>query len=524
MVFGNRKTIKIKDYKNAREIALFVLFEICENSRKSNTILRECFDEASANGAGLSGTDRAFIERLVIGSLDRLITLDEILSRFLAKPMKSQKPLIKAILRLGLYQIMYMDRVPDSAAVNESVKLTKLHGMEGMSGLVNGVLRSIIREKEAGGAKLDTAKDVSTHYSLPKWMCRLLSDEYGKETSERIFKAYLAERRETIRLNLSRVLLDGVIIDFRDNKKVDTESESARHIDDKTKNGRNADAESADSALKDSCFDAASCDTDEASRQAELYVVESLMEEGFHLEPVDMEAMLNSELSVYKDKPAAALPVMYEVSGGGDISRTEAFAKGYITVQDPASALVASFAAVKEGDFCIDVCAAPGGKSLAIAELCRDKCRIEARDVSPQKVSLISENVSRCRYENISLRVLDALKDDEDSLYRAGVLIADLPCSGLGVIAKKPDIKLNLESYAVEELQTLQRDILSNVSRFVKPKGRLVYSTCTLSREENEDNTAFIESELGFKKTAEFKLLPGEHNDGFYIAVLQKRY
>ena len=104
------------------------------------------------------------------------------------------------------------------------------------------------------------------------------------------------------------------------------------------------------------------------------------------------------------------------------------------------------------------------------------------------------------------------------------MLIADLPCSGLGVIAKKPDIKLNLESYAVRELQALQRDILNNVSRFVKPKGRLLYSTCTLSREENEDNVYYLESELGFKKVTECKLLPGEHNDGFYIAVLKRRY
>ncbi len=462
-VFRNKKSIRIKDYKNARDIALFVLFEICENSRKSNTILRESFIEAEANKASLSATDRAFVERLVIGSLDRLITIDAILSRFLTKPMKSQKPLVKAVLRLGLYQILYMDRVPDSAAVNESVKLIKLHDMEGMSGLVNGVLRSVIRDKESGGAKLRTDGEASISYSLPKWMCTLITDTYGSETAERIFEAYLAERRETVRFNLSKA-------------------------------------------------------------KSESFIVESLKNEGFSLTPIDMAGLLSSELSVYKDKPDGELPVIYEISGGGDISRTEAFARGYVTVQDPASALVASFAAVKEGEHCIDVCAAPGGKSLAIAELSHGSCSIEARDVSPQKVALIAENVERCRYDNIKVRVLDALKDDEDSLFRADVLIADLPCSGLGVIAKKPDIKLNLESYAVKELQALQRDILNNVSRFVKPKGRLIYSTCTLSREENEENVAYLESELGFKRISECKLLPGEHNDGFYIAVLKRKY
>ncbi len=469
-VFGNKKSYRIRDYKNARDIALFVLIEICENRRKSNTILRESFNEAEKHGAALDGTDRAFVERIVIGSLDRLISLDLILERFLSKPMKSQKPLIRAVLRMSLYQIMYMDRVPDSAAVNEAVKLTRLHGMDGMSGFVNGVLRAVVRDKEAGGSRLELGADSSARYSLPAWIAALLERQYG-EAAEQIFAAYLADRRETVRLNLSRVLADGRAED---------------------------------------------------SVAAECYIAESLMEAGFTAAPVDMEAIISS--SVYSDRPGLKPPVMYELSGGGDISRTEAFSEGYITVQDPASALVACFAAAEGGDTVIDVCAAPGGKSLAVAELAGDACRIEARDVSAAKTALIEENVKRCGYRNISVRVLDALKPDEDSLYRADVLLADLPCSGLGVIAKKPDIKLNLESFSVGELQSLQRDILNNVSRFVKPKGSLIYSTCTLSREENEDNAAYIESDLGFKKTAECKLLPSVHNDGFYIAVFQKKY
>ena len=459
-VFSTKKSIHIKDYKNARDIALFVLIDICENRRKSNTLLRETFREAQQNGTDLDATDKAFIERIVIGSLDRLISLDALLERFLTKSMRAQKPLIRAVLRLSLYQILYMDRVPDSAAVNEAVELVKLHGMEGMSGLVNGVLRSLVREKEAGGEKLDISSSPSLKYALPEWMIALFDAEYGGQTAERIYAAYLAERNETIRLNTTRA--------------------------------------------------------------AERDIVESLMQEGFELRLIDMEALLKS--SLYKNLPDGALPIMYEITGGGDVTRSEAFNKGYISVQDPASALVASFAAPSGGDTVIDVCAAPGGKSLAVLELADDKCRIEARDVSRQKTSLIEENVRRCGYNNISVRVLDALSEDEDSLYRADILLADLPCSGLGVIAKKPDIKLNLERFSITELKSLQRDILNNVSRFVKPKGRLIYSTCTLSREENEENTAYIEAELGFKKTAECKLLPGEHNDGFYIAVLQKKY
>lgn len=461
----SRKNFEIRDYKNARDIALFVLFEICENRRKSNTILKECFEDAEKNGMHLSNTDTAFIERIVIGTMDRLITLDAVTERFLKKPFRTLNPAIKAVLRMSVYQIMYMDRVPDSAACNEAVKLTRLHGMDGMTGFVNGVLRSVAREHEEGGPKLDVSSGTaSVRYSLPGWICRLLQKEYGSEKSGRIFDAYLCERHETVRYNISRV----------------------------------------------------------GQADAEQLISESLKKDGFELEPVDMREIVSS--SEYASRPEAELPVIYEVRGGGNIARADAFKKGWVTVQDPASALVASFAAAGSGDTVIDVCSAPGGKALSMAELSGESCRIEARDISRQKTTLIEENVRRCGYRNISVRVLDALKEDEDSLYRADVLIADLPCSGLGVIAKKPDIKLNLESYSVSELQKLQRDILINVSRFVKPKGRLVYSTCTLSREENEDNAAWLETELGFRKTAECKLLPGRNNDGFYIAVLQKRY
>ena len=465
------KNYNIKDKQNARDIALFVLIEICENSRKSNTILKECFDDIKHGGVMLSSTDRAFIEHIVMGTLDRLITLDAVLSRFLTKPMKSQKPLIRAVLRMSLYQIMFMNRVPNSAACNEAVKLVKLHGMDGMSGFVNGVLRAAARDFEADGAKTDIEGKDTVKYSLPAWICNLLEKDYGRETAIRIFEAYLCGRKESVRFNLSRAALGGKT---RENKQ-----------------------------------------------ELEKYIVEMLKEDGFETARIDMEAMLDG--AYYSGTHSPELPVMYEISGG-DIATAKAFNKGYITVQDPASALVASFAEAARGDNIIDVCAAPGGKSLAIAELCGDSCRIEARDVSRQKTALIEENVKRCGYKNISVRVQDALKEDEESLYRADILIADLPCSGLGVIGKKPDIKLNLEEYSVAELQELQRDILRNVSRFVKPKGKLVYSTCTLSRAENEMNAAFAENELGFKKIAECKLLPGAHNDGFYIAVLQKKY
>lgn len=487
MLQRNIRTFTIKDPSNARDIALFVLLGITENSRKSHSILKETFDGLRSSGNCLSGTDRAFIERIVIGTLDRLITLDTVLDRFISSGIKKQKPVIRGILRSALYQIMYMDRVPDSAACNEAVRLAKLHGMDGLSGFVNGVLRNAARDKNSGGSRITGFQSDSQRYSLPEWICSLITKEYGKDKAEEIFRAFLCERRMTLRFNISRTGRT-----FRD---------------------RN---------------------------EAERYIRETIESEGFVLRRIDVMDILKNAacfrmeegvLSACKGEAVlpewmddTLLPVMYEVMEGGDITGSEAFRNGLVTVQDPSSALAASYAAPGERDLVIDVCSAPGGKALAAADLMKDSGHIEARDVSTGKVRLIEENVKRCGFGNISCRVMDALKEDEESFYRADILIADLPCSGLGVIAKKPDIKYNLRRYSIEELMLLQRDILSNVSRYVKPKGRLIYSTCTISREENEDNVAWMEAELGLKYLGGCKLLPGEDHDGFFIAVMRKNY
>ncbi|MBQ6428226.1 MAG: methyltransferase domain-containing protein, partial [Oscillospiraceae bacterium] len=258
--------------------------------------------------------------------------------------------------------------------------------------------------------------------------------------------------------------------------------------------------------------------------EAERLIADSLQKDGIVLSRLDYPSLL---AKAGQSVPEGMLPVVYEAKESGDITRTESFHKGWVTVQDPASAMVAACAAPGADDYIIDVCAAPGGKALALADrlmLLGGRGVVDARDVSAQKVALLDENVQRCGFTNIRTSVRDALKADEDSFYRADVLIADLPCSGIGVIAKKPDIKLNLEAFSIRELQQLQRDILSNISRFVKPRGRLVYSTCTITEEENEQNARWAADRLGFILKSEWKLLPSKDHDGFYIAVLEKRF
>ncbi len=451
----------IKEKNNARDVALFVFLKITEERRKSNSILREIFDESDKAGWGLARVDKAFIEKLVIGSLSRLITIDEILDGFVKKPIRTQKPVIRAILRISAYQILYMDKVPHAAACNEGVRLAKLHGLDGLSGFVNGVLRALARDFEEDSAEHFVMEE-NKKYSLPADIYNIIREDYGEKSTE-IFKTFLEERRDTVRFNISRT-----------------------------------DAKDSENLIK-----------------------ESIIDEGFLIEKIDMEELIRSQGAAF---PKGKLPVMYEVTGGGDITKSTAFKKGWITMQDPSSALVASYAAPKENDKVIDVCAAPGGKTMALADLINDNGIIEARDVSESKIKLIESNIKRCGFKNIRTKVLDALVMDEESLFKADAVIADLPCSGLGVIAKKPDIKLNFMPYSVSELRGLQRDMLSQVSKYVKPGGKLIYSTCTLTRAENEENSAWTADVLGFKLLSEVLLLPGPKNDGFYIAVFERKY
>ena len=203
------------------------------------------------------------------------------------------------------------------------------------------------------------------------------------------------------------------------------------------------------------------------------------------------------------------------------------FRDGLFYVQDISSMLVAQTAAPKKGDYVIDVCAAPGGKSTHIAELLQGSGHVLARDLTDNKVDMIEENIERHGLKNMSAEVWDATVPDADSAGKADILICDLPCSGLGVLGRKKDIRYKMTPESVDELAALQRQILDTVHTYVKPNGVLVYSTCTIDEAENEDNVRwFIEKHLEFELDKNFaegtgmkQILPGEHgSDGFFIA------
>ncbi len=451
--------------KNTRETAFQVIYKVLEEGEYSHLVLAKALREEQ----DAEKRDRAFVTRLVEGTLEHLITIDYILNQVSKTPVEKMKPVIRTILRLSVYQLLYMDSVPDSAVCNEAVKLVKGKGFQGLSGFANGVLRNVARNREQWSEesfypnkKKTPAKYLSIRYSLPEWLCSYFVKEYGIEKAELIAEGSIRNPKTTIRCNTGRL----------------TKEELA----------------------------------------------ERLKQQGFTVED-----------GLY------ASDALY-LSGYDTLEKIPEFVEGLFQVQDESSMLVAQVAGLRQGDLVLDVCSAPGGKALHAANLLEQLGggRVVSRDVSEKKTAMIKENADRLKVENITIQVADATMLDAGMIEKADVVIADLPCSGIGIMAKKPEIRYRMTAEQQKELVKLQKEMLAVVHRYVKPGGILMYSTCTINKEENEENAMEICKKYGFSPALEeqlvpdalrgeiqeggcLQLLPGVHAcDGFFIARLKK--
>ncbi len=429
---------------NIREIALLSIIEIMEKGKMSHLVLAQVLKKYQY----LEKQDRAFLSRLVEGTIERIITLDYILNQFSSVPTEKMKPVIRNILRLSLYQILYMDGVPESAACNEAVKLAEKKGFKNLKGFVNGILRTIERRKDSiqyPDEKKEGTWYLSVFYSTPEWIIKQWIEQYGIEKARKMLEvSYKEERGISVRCNIEKR-------------------------------------------------------TKEEIRQM-----------------LEKEGVVVEECSY----PDYAL----RISGYDYLEGLEAFREGFISVQDINSMMAAEKCGVKKGDFVLDVCAAPGGKSIHIAEKLNSTGHVEARDLSKNKVNFIQENIERSGLKNIEAVVQDALVLTEKDENRADIVIADLPCSGLGVIGKKNDLKYKMTEEAQKELKQLQQKILSVVWRYVKKGGILFYSTCTVNKKENEENTEWFLKEYPFELEESRTFLQGiDDGDGFYFARFRKK-
>lgn len=440
---------------NSREIIVKVLDEVLYKKAYSNIALNKILNKFSINVK-----DKAFITEIVYGTIKHKYTIDQILEHFIKKGIKSVDPTILNILRISIYQIRYLDKVPDFAVVNEAVNLSKKYSSDRTSKFVNGVLRNFLRNKEINYCKGNLQEKLSFKYSFPKWLVRLFIDQYGKDTCEKILIGLNETPSVTVRINNLKSSYDNVY--------------------------------------------------------------DELIKFGYNVEPGNI---CPEALNIFK---------------GQSIENNIFFKEGIITVQDESAMLVAPIMELHKNMKVLDLCSAPGGKSTHIAEIMENTGEVLSFDIHESKLGLIKENALRLGITNIKCGTLDATKYNEKLVNIADRVLIDVPCSGLGIIRKKPEIKWTKDYKDLKKLIHIQRDILKNASKYLKKDGIMVYSTCTLNKEENEKNIQwFIRENPEFKVEPIFlgnldnivydekgyvTILPNKFMDGFFIAKLKKQW
>lgn len=461
--------------KNSREIALYIVNEVLEEKRLSHLVLRETLDNFPPDSAG--GLEKSFITRISQGTIERKITLDYIINLYSKTKTEKMKPFVRGLLRISVYQIVYMDGVPDSAACNEAVKLAKKRGFTNLAPFVNGVLRNISRGKDTIIYPDETQKPLkamSVRYSVPEWIIRLLLQENGEDVTKHILESLF-------RNDKGDEMQDGESLSVRINMSRTTEEEAIR-------------------------------------------------------------CLREDNVTVSKTNLASH---MLNIRNYGAINQLKAFRQGMIQVQDISSALVGQISGVKKGDTIIDMCAAPGGKTVHLADLLNGSGTVLSGDISESKVKLIQENISRCGFNNVKMCVQDATKIKETYINSADIVLADVPCSGLGVLKHKSDIKYRLCENDIRELANISQKILKCAVQYLKNNGILIFSTCTMTKTENDDIRSWLLEHFDLepvnitsylsdaildignnKETAKegyLKLFISKEYDGFYMAKFIKR-
>ena len=443
---------------NPRQAASAVLLRI----QKEGCYADQLMDRELSKG-NLSGPDRGLFAELVFGVLRRQGTLDHILSGLLAQPLARQEPQVLIFLRLGLYQLLYLDRIPESAAVNESVNLAK-QVLPRASGLVNAVLRNFLRHKDSvtyPDPVAAPAAYIAARHSHPPWLVKLWFSQLGEAETELLAEASSCQPPLTLRANTLKTTRAGLLDSF-------------------AANGITATA----------------C----------RFSPEGILIEGRHHIP--------------------GLP---------------GFREGLFAVQDEASQLAGILLDPQPGERVLDTCAAPGGKATHLAQLMDNQGELLAMDVSASKLPLIQEAAQRLGITSMRTRAADLLQSGALPADAFDRVLLDAPCSGLGVIRRNPEAKWRLTADDVSRLAATQKTMLKNAIRMLKPGGVLVYSTCSTTREENEDvvvdflsrhphcvlenlNEIFPDYRELFTEDGMFRAWPHRYSmDGFFSARIRKK-
>ena len=438
-----------------REIALKTLYKIDKEEAYSNIALDENIKESKNK---LDDRDIGFISEIVYGVTSWKLTLDEMIKKYSKLRLKKISPWILNILRMGIYQIVFLDKVPKSAAVNESVNLAKRYGHKGSSNFVNAILRKIEKKDYESFFEIENSIErISKTTSMPVWIIEELLKQNDEKKVEEICKASNIKPNVTIRVN-----------QLKTNKR-------------------------------------------------------------------ELENLLNERSITFKEGKFKDFLILEKIK---NIEQLDLFKQGYFTVQDEGAGLIVQILDPEPNEVILDACSSPGGKTTYMAELMKDKGEIIAWDLHPHRVQLVTANAKRLSIHIIRTECQDATIYREEYREKFDKILLDVPCLGIGVLKRKPDIKWKRKPEDIEEITQIQQKILEICSKYLKPNGKLVYSTCSIFREENDDiiekflkenqNFEYLKIKMpkitnSVENMGKIQLYQNDETDGFFICELQKK-
>ncbi len=424
-----------------REIALKILYKINKEQAYSNIALDE---EIKQNRKKLNDKDIGLISEITYGVTTWRLTLDEIIKKYSKIRLKKISPWILNILRMGIYQIIFLDKIPKSAAVNESVNLSKRYGHSSSSNFVNALLRKIDKSDYEEFFQIkDDLERISKTTAMPEWIVKELLKNNTVAEVEEICKNSNSHPKITIRIN-----------NLKNSKQ-------------------------------------------------------------------ELENKLKEKNIVYEDTRYEDFLILNKVK---NIENLDLFKQGLFTIQDISAGLAVKILNPKPGEKVLDACSAPGGKTTYIAELMQNKGDVEAWDIHEHRTKLVMQNAERLNITIIKTKVKDATIYDEKLNEKFDKILLDVPCLGIGVIKRKPDIKWQRKIEDIEDITKIQKNILEYCSKYLRKGGELVYSTCSILKNENEDIVKeFLNNNKNYEKMEEISIFPNQIQDGFFICKLHKK-
>ena len=433
-----------------RKYAYEIVYEAMEHEGHSDEIFHQIIKEHA-----LPARDKSFLKRLAYGTIERAVESDWRLSVVSDVAVRAMEPAVRTILRMALYEIYYMEQIPEAVSCNEAVELTRGKGAGRYASFVNGVLRNVIRRKDALVPKKNWMR-----YSMPKDLWEYLEGQYGKKTTKKIADHFLDPNGSTtIHIDTNKISVEEYRMRLREQQVA--------------------------------------------------------FEDGVYMEDA------------------------LRLTGNYEVEQLPGFQDGLFFVQDESSMLPVRCSGIRPGDVVVDTCSAPGGKSMHALMALHGQGQLYARDVGTNKLLRMQENFRRMQYDNVVVSKWDGMKADASMEGKADVVLADVPCSGIGIIRRKPEIKYHALKRGAE-LIGVQRSIAENAAKMLKPGGVLIYSTCTIHKMENEENVLWLEENCGMQRESldpylpeilhnkmteqgMLQMIPGlQNSDGFFVARLRK--